>query len=114
MAPTKIIGREAEIELLHEILVAPKAHLVAVYGRRRVGKTYLIRTCLKDFISFEFSGIHNVTTETQLGNFTKAIAAQLNNKVKPETPGNWFDAFNLLFSLLQKKTEAKKMCPFFR
>ena len=39
----KIIGRETEIELLTDALASPRAELVAVYGRRRVGKTYLIR-----------------------------------------------------------------------
>jgi uncharacterized protein len=49
-----IIGRENEKQLLDEMLVHPATDLVAVYGRCRVGKTFLIRTYLQQHIVFEF------------------------------------------------------------
>jgi len=55
MQETYIIGRDDEKLLLEGILANTKADLVAVYGRRRIGKTYLIRSYLKKHISLEYS-----------------------------------------------------------
>jgi uncharacterized protein len=112
MTATIVIGRENEKELLEEVMAGTKAHLVAVYGRRRVGKTYLIRSCLRQHISFEFSGIHNVDTETQLSNFSRAISQQLNNGNAIAKPLNWFEAFDLLYTFLLKKNKRKKVVIF--
>jgi AAA+ ATPase superfamily predicted ATPase len=98
-----MIGRDAEKALLDEILESTKPELVAVYGRRRVGKTYLLRNYLKPSVCFEFSGIHNVTTEVQLENFTHALSLQLNNKTPLPIPANWFAALELLATLLKKR-----------
>ena len=59
------IGREEEELLLERITANGQADLVAVYGRRGIGKTYLIRNCLQKHIVPEYSGIHNVETEVQ-------------------------------------------------
>jgi uncharacterized protein len=112
MVNTNIVGREQEKEVLDEIIAAPKAHLAAVYGRRRVGKTYLIRTYLKQYISFEFAGIHNVDTATQLSSFAKALSLQLNNSIPVAAPASWFDAFDLLFALIEQKVKRKKAVVF--
>ena len=58
-----IIGREEEKLLLDSIVANTKADLLAVYGRRRIGKTYLIRSYLQKYIAFEYTGLHNVETE---------------------------------------------------
>jgi uncharacterized protein len=108
----EIIGREEEKAILDEVTASPTAVLMAVYGRRRVGKTYLIRTYLQKQIVFEFSGIHNVPTEVQLENFCKNMAGQLNNKIPVPIPGNWFDAFDILKNLLKKKIRQKKAVIF--
>ncbi len=55
-----IIGRIAEQEILARKLATGNPELIAIYGRRRVGKTYLIRAYLKDNIAFEMAGIHGV------------------------------------------------------
>ena len=52
-----IVGRNAEIELLNKILHDDKSHFVAVYGRRRIGKTYLIRETFNDRFTFQHSGL---------------------------------------------------------
>lgn len=112
MNEINIVGREREIELLDEIIQSSKAELVAVYGRRRVGKTFLLRTYLQQKINFQFSGLHHVDTEVQLQNFTKALSIQLNNKIPLEVPDNWFTAFDLLQALLAKKMRLKKVVLF--
>jgi uncharacterized protein len=53
-----IAGRKAEITLLEQFLTKPRAEFVAVYGRRRIGKTYLVREVYARHIVFECSGLH--------------------------------------------------------
>ena len=103
----EIIGRESAKYILGRALEAKKASLVTVYGRRRVGKTYLINTYLRDSISFHYQGIHNITTELQLDKFTKRLSEQLNNNLPLAVPADWFDALSLLGSLLKKKRSKK-------
>lgn len=107
-----IIGREEEKSVLESIISDAAACLAAVYGRRRVGKTYLIRSYLKSYICFEFSGIHNITTEIQLENFSQAMSVQLNNSVQLARAANWFDAFAQFGALLQKKKRKRKVVVF--
>lgn len=95
-----IIGREEEKLLLESIVANSKADLVAVYGRRRIGKTYLVRNCLKKYIAFEYSGIHDVETNIQLTNYCHAMAKQLNNNIALPLAGDWFAAFELTAKLL--------------
>lgn len=112
MKETTIIGREEEQHVLENIVTNTKADLVAVYGRRRVGKTYLIRNCLRKHIAFEYSGVHNVETTVQLANYYKALAAQLNNNIALPKPTDWFAAFDITSQLLQKKMHRKKVVFF--
>lgn len=107
-----VIGRAEEKSLLDRIISSKTPELLAVYGRRRIGKTYLIHTHIKTYIRFEFSGIHDVGTDIQLQNFSKAMANQLNNNVPLPVPANWFDAFDLLVNLLQKYLRGKKTIVF--
>ena len=65
----KLIGRKEEITVLERALSSDRPELIVVSGRRRVGKTFLIREVYKDYIQFEFSGIHNVSFRDQLKNF---------------------------------------------
>jgi uncharacterized protein len=113
MIVLEVIGREPEKAILDDITASTTAELVAVYGRRRVGKTYLIKTYLKQQITFDYSGIHNITTGLQLSNFTHAMAQQLNAGIALEEPADWFAAFNLLATLLKKKIRKKKVVIFF-
>lgn len=103
-----IIGRTDEKQVLDSILSSILPELVAIYGRRRVGKTYLVRTYLQAHIKFEFSGIHHINTDIQLQNFHKALSVQLNNNVPLPAPSDWFNAFDLLASLLSKRMRSKK------
>lgn len=54
-----VIGREKEKAILQEALASPKSEFVVVYGRRRVGKTFLVKNVLGDQIDFEMTGIQD-------------------------------------------------------
>ncbi|MGC4102564.1 AAA family ATPase [Ferruginibacter sp.] len=112
MKEINIIGREEEKQLLEQVLLNSRADLVAVYGRRRIGKTYLIRSYLKKHIALEYSGIHNVETSVQLDNYCQALRQQLNNNIALPAVADWFAAFDLTARLLKKKMRRKKAILF--
>ncbi|WP_316750491.1 AAA family ATPase [Pedobacter gandavensis] len=103
----KLIGRKSEKKTLQQALVSTEAELVAVYGRRRVGKTFLIRQVYQQNLICEFSGVHHASTQKQLENFRNAIALAMDSAILPEIPKSWTEAFMLLIKfstpLLNKK-----------
>ena len=58
---TKLIGRIKEIGTLKSALQSNKPELIALYGRRRIGKTFLIRKTYRNNLTFEFTGIHKAS-----------------------------------------------------
>ncbi|RYY00954.1 MAG: ATP-binding protein, partial [Gammaproteobacteria bacterium] len=69
-----IIGRVEEKKLLKEVLQSKEAALVAVYGRRRVGKTFLIHTYFQDHLAFEATAIYRGNLKDQLKVFAGSIS----------------------------------------
>ncbi len=112
MGDKLILGREEEKSILDSITASGRAELVAVYGRRRVGKTYLINTYLDKQINFHYSGVHGVETAMQLQRFTNDMSKQLNAGVPIPVPADWFAAFDILQVLLQKRMRQKKVIVF--
>ena len=66
---TNIIGRELELEQLKMLRDTPKSEFLAVYGRRRVGKTFLIREAFNGDFAFYVTGMANASFRQQLTNF---------------------------------------------
>jgi AAA+ ATPase superfamily predicted ATPase len=89
-----IVGRKKEIELLQKIVESSKPEFVAVYGRRRVGKTFLIKEFFNNKFTFYFSGSENSTMKTQLKNFQIAFQNYFNMTIP--TPISWTIAFEML------------------
>ncbi|MCG2616984.1 AAA family ATPase [Terrimonas sp. NA20] len=106
-----IIGRDPEKQLLAEILTSRKAELLAVYGRRRVGKTFLIRTFYAKNLAFEFTGIHNAGFTEQLDNFSKAMRSAA--KTRFDRPASWSAAFDILETYLTPLLKQNKQVIFF-
>lgn len=90
-----IIGREQEIGLLRSAQASGKSELIAVYGRRRVGKTFLIREYFKTMIRFEVTGLYRGRMTDQLANFSKELTRR-SADTNMDSPSNWLDAFFLL------------------
>jgi len=109
----KLIGRDHEKKMLLEALASREAELVAVYGRRRVGKTFLIRQVYRDQIIYEFSGVHNAAVKEQLENFRNAISLTFNSPILPAVPKSWTEAFLLLVQLLTPQLKKQKTVIFF-
>ena len=104
----KIVGRKKEIEYLQQIVKSEDAEFVAVYGRRRVGKTFLIREFFSNNFAFYFSGSENSNMKTQLENFRNAYQAYFKTIIP--IPENWTTAFTMLRNAISniKKSGRKK------
>lgn len=108
----KIIGRKSEISLMKSLLESPKAELLAVYGRRRVGKTFLIKNVYQENICFEFTGTQNATLQNQLFKFFEKIDVFFPKQSAAfKQPKTWFEAFKILKNCIQKTN--KKPVIFF-
>ncbi|MHA4808731.1 AAA family ATPase [Flavitalea flava] len=108
-----LIGRTAEQKMLEEALHSTEAELIAVYGRRRVGKTFLIRKVFEEHFAFEFTGIHGLELSEQLQNFSLALKTAMNSPVNVAIPSNWLEAFHSLQSYLTHLLTVKKQVIFF-
>ena len=106
-----LIGRKSEINILSAAKQNKKAELIAVYGRRRVGKTFLIREYFKKEIVFEVAGLFQGGLTDQLQNFTNELKTR-NKKNKEATPLNWLEAFGQLEQYLDKIKGKKKKVIF--
>ena len=102
-----MVGRELEQEILARKVASGEAEFIAVYGRRRVGKTFLIREFFCDQLSFELTGIHEGSLADQLREFAKALGKAKGLRKVPEPPGSWQEAFWELEKFLEKKKPRK-------
>ena len=95
MKKRKIIGREQEMAELQRCMESDRSEFVIVYGRRRVGKTYLVDNFFNYEYDFSYVGGHRLSKPKQLRNFAKSLKkyAQLSRQPKFS---NWDDAFDAL------------------
>jgi predicted AAA+ superfamily ATPase len=110
---TTIIGREAEIKILERLLHSGEPELLAIYGRRRVGKTFLIKTYYKEHLTFSCSGQYNGKTREQLTNFIEQLNVYFPKNKELLHADTWQYAFNRLRSSLENMPESKKKVIFF-
>ncbi len=102
-----IIGREHEIKELMRAYDSEYSEFVAVYGRRRVGKTFLVRETFDYKFTFQYSGVHNESYKIQLRNFRDAL--KLSGMKKAHIPTDWSDAFFQLGELISQSPKGKKV-----
>jgi AAA+ ATPase superfamily predicted ATPase len=106
-----IVGRSAEKEVLQRTLDSREAEFVAIYGRRRVGKTYLIRAFYENHMRFELTGEYKASLADQLENFAFALGRAQNRNI--EAPESWRKAFQLLISFIDTLDKKQKHVLFF-
>ena len=112
-----IIGREKEIAELYQLYDSGKSEFVAVYGRRRVGKTFLVDESLKGKITFRHAGLSPVDKENsknslkyQLRQFY--ISLQQHGMKRSKCPTSWMEAFFLLSQFLENHDTGKRQVVF--
>jgi hypothetical protein len=96
------IGRELQTEYLDGLLTSGEAGFLAIYGRRRVGKTFLVREYLKDPLAFELTGMLDAPLADQLVNFQTVGAGD------SAMAGSWQQAFAQLADFLLTLNEGRR------
>lgn len=112
----EIIGRKEEIKKLDEIFASREAEFVAIYGRRRVGKTYLVHQYFnaRSCFFFEVTGLKNGALQTQLELFTRTVEEAFHKgKITLVKPKRWLDALKLLTDHLRDLPKNKTIVLFF-
>lgn len=102
-----LIGREKEIKTLQQAYHSEYSEFVAVYGRRRIGKTFLIREAFNYQFAFQHTGVYKETLKKQLRNFRDAL--KMSGMKKVRIPTDWSDAFFQLAQFIKESKEEKKV-----
>ena len=104
-----LIGRERELTDLRMAMDSDKSEFIAVYGRRRVGKTFLIREAYSYTFAFEHTGVKGATQGRQLREFGESLRRFGRQKGKPR---DWYEAFKMLGKVLEEKASSGKKVVF--
>lgn len=97
----KIIGRERECDILSKCLESKKPEFLVVFGRRRVGKTFLIKQYFNEHFSFYTTGIPDGKTRNQLKAFNESLVFYGDDE--KTIPKDWFEAFRRLRKILENE-----------
>lgn len=106
----KLVGRKKELQELDWAMHSAKSELIILKGRRRIGKTFLIRSFFNDKYTFHFVGAHKMSKRVQLSNFRDTLI-KYSGKDMPELL-NWHDAFSALIQYLECCKEERKVLFF--
>lgn len=104
----KLTGRESEISNLNYYINTDGSEFIAVYGRRRVGKTFLIRSFFKNKFTFDVTGLANSNYKEQLTSFHYSLK-KVSKSFKENIATDWFTAFFQLTRVLEKSKKKKKI-----
>jgi AAA+ ATPase superfamily predicted ATPase len=105
-----IIGRDEEIRILNKYVQSDSPEFLVVYGRRRIGKTYLIREFFDGKFFFQYTGYVRVDDATQLARFSAALNKY--GKSHSAIPKNWYEAFDSLIDLIEESKQPDKKVVF--
>lgn len=102
-----LIGRKQETHQLLKAYESTESEFVAVYGRRRVGKTYLVRQTFGNNFTFYHTGLSNSPLRKQLENWRSSL--RLQGMKNARLPHTWLDAFDMLIELIGNSDNNKKI-----
>ena len=108
----KLIGRKPEQAKLQACMESGRSEFVVVYGRRRIGKTFLVRRFFKDNYAFSFVGKHEMPREYQLAEFAKKLCRYSQSAFVPHLK-TWVEAFDALQKMLENSKIRGKKVIFF-
>lgn len=107
----QIIGRTKEIKLLEELYNSGQPEFVAVHGRRRVGKTFLVRELFANRLAFYHTGLSPVELDDERTSVQQQIEAFYSSLSRygyeGPMPKNWLQAFDALIALLEAKSRKR-------
>lgn len=106
-----MVGRESQEKIMNQFLERKKSAFLAVTGRRRVGKTYLIDEVYGKHFCLRITGIQDVDIQTQINNFTQKIAEYSGLPIVTP-PNNWQEIFSLLKIYLKNLPKNRKQVIF--
>ena len=111
-----LIGRCEEKIILEDFFNSDRPEFLAIYGRRRIGKTFIIKQTFaeKGYFFFNVTGIQHGTKETQINRFTKEIGKVFYQGVEIKERYNWIDTFDVLFDAIEKFIPKDKKLSCFR
>lgn len=110
----KLVGRHREQMILQEALASKEAEFIAIYGRRRIGKTFLIRHFFQPKTFFiEITGLKDGSMQEQLAEFSRSFALAFPSYPATFKLPNWRNAFELLTAQLKQLPITKKITVFF-
>jgi AAA+ ATPase superfamily predicted ATPase len=98
------IGRTREIKQLQQVISKSLSTITVVYGRRRVGKSALIRKALENRKAYFFEGLENQSKSHQILNFLSQLSFQTKKESPKILPKNWRDAFKELLGVCAKES----------
>lgn len=107
---SKLIGRRGEKDLLEKCMRSDRSELVAIYGRRRVGKTFLVEEFFQREFDFWYVGLRKVSTKVQLRQFARKLSQYAGGT--PKKFADWFEAFNALEDYLASLPKNKRKTIF--
>lgn len=108
-----LIGRQKEQEALQRALQSNQSELIAVIGRRRVGKTHLVSSVFTDRIRFETSGVQNASLKEQLINFQFQLKKAFGTLAPEQAPKTWQEAFFSLTTCWEQNPSTYQNVLFF-
>lgn len=110
----KILAREKEKKQLEEIYKSPSPEFIAVYGRRRVGKTYLVKNFFEPKgLFFHITGTPYENKKQQIWNFMQVYNDVFRPAERASLPNTWQEAFHILNDSIRKLTIKRKIVLFF-
>ena len=108
-----VIGRKYEKGVLDKAYIQDSSSLIALIGRRRIGKTFLVRQTYLGKLNFDMVGLQNGSREEQLQIFSTQLTLYSKSTLPLKFPKNWIEAFAQLSSYLENLKSKKKQVLFF-
>lgn len=101
-----LIARSKEVKILTNAAKDEQSHFIAIYGRRRIGKTYLVRETFGERFTFQHAGLSNGGMKEQLFAFNSSLK---DYGFEGKKLNNWLEAFECLKDLIRESKEKKKI-----
>ena len=106
MIEKQFIGRSNEISILEACVNSQRSEFAVIYGRRRIGKTFLVNQTFKERFDFCYVGGHHLEENEQLQKFAEALKKYGKSSFLPKL-SDWFEAFNNLEQILEASPQKK-------